>query len=529
MEKKNKIILGITLGLILLFLLIYGSGGFVSPFYGDINLIDEGQFASWISRMNFGGHLYKDVYAAYGPLYIYPLYIFNLVFEPSVFLIRMVYGVFGVFLAILIAVSIFRKLRIPVLFQILPLFLLTFVPAFGVRQAIGLLTILLVYILFEKNKLSWGIAAGISLACSFLISVDTGIFALLTCSVLIIFEVISSKNLKIVIKNLIAILSGALTVFLLFFAWSYYEGWFVSYVTSTINDLTTYSGINLPIGQKNVNPLRILDNTESLFAIVKFIFSKGVMLYWIYLFYLVIFIFLTIKFIRNKFINSDKLIFMICVFGFLLSTVLLGRNGHITYVTPPIFILFGFILNEINKKFIFSKEVKDKFILVFFVFVILIFSERLVLIYRPNFHLIYKIPFTIFDNKNNPAYVGNILISNNQKRSFQDLKEYVDKNINPNDEIFFFSNEPMMYLVVGRRNTNKYDLPEVASLKEKRLEILNSLIAKKPKYVIEDKNAWSVDGISNRRRLPEVYEYILKNYTKEDYGQFIIYKLKKIN
>ena len=126
-------------------------------------------------------------------------------------------------------------------------------------------------------------------------------------------------------------------------------------------------------------------------------------------------------------------------------------------------------------------------------------------------------------NKNSPEYVGNIFISKQQSESIRLIQNFVDKNTSVKERIFFFSNEPAMYLFVNRLSPTRFDLPEVANTKEKRLEIVRALEKNKTKYIVEDTKAWSVDDINNRARLPEVVEYIQKNYSKKRLGQYIIY------
>lgn len=62
-----------------------GSAETLSPFYGNINVIDEGQFAAWANFMLHGKLMFKDMYIVYGPLYVYPLYLLFKFFSPSFF------------------------------------------------------------------------------------------------------------------------------------------------------------------------------------------------------------------------------------------------------------------------------------------------------------------------------------------------------------------------------------------------------------------------------------------------------------
>src|SRR5689334_9248614 len=109
-NKKINILLFFILSAFAIgFLYFIGSVGFISPILGDINLIDEGQFGAWIAHMLHGKLLYKDIYAAYGPLYIYPLYLLSKIFGQSAYLIRVVYIVVNTYLSLIIVWLVLKK------------------------------------------------------------------------------------------------------------------------------------------------------------------------------------------------------------------------------------------------------------------------------------------------------------------------------------------------------------------------------------------------------------------------------------
>src|SRR5205814_2219145 len=126
--KKQKIIVIVELLLIFLFLFTIGSGNVISPLYGDIDVIDEGLYGAWMMHLFAGGHLFKDTYSAYGPLYIYPVYFLANFFSPTVFLIRIVYSVFNVFFAIIIVKLLLKEMKIPYALQIFCIVLILIVP-----------------------------------------------------------------------------------------------------------------------------------------------------------------------------------------------------------------------------------------------------------------------------------------------------------------------------------------------------------------------------------------------------------------
>ena len=77
--EKNKIKIVIEYLVILFFLFFIGSSLVINPFFGEINVIDEGQFGAWMRHMLHGEFLYNDTYSEYETLYIYPFYLFLIV------------------------------------------------------------------------------------------------------------------------------------------------------------------------------------------------------------------------------------------------------------------------------------------------------------------------------------------------------------------------------------------------------------------------------------------------------------------
>lgn len=527
MGKKQKIIIIGEYLLILLFLFVIGSGVVSSPLFGDVNLIDEGQFGAWLRHMLAGKHLYKDMYAAYGPLYIYPLYLLAKVFSPTVFLIRIVYIVINTFLAVIIARVILRELKIQYFLQVICTVLLLVIPGFGMRQGIALLTIYLFYKSVTEKQFFWSIFAGITLSISFLVSSDMGIFSTVVCGSLLFFQLLKVENIKFLLKKLLLILLPFAVVWSPFFVWSSREGWFFAYVNSIVTDLTIYSGIALPNGQNFPNALQLMPHSFSLLSWIKYIFSKQMLLYWLYFFYLITFIFFIIKIVLKRFTQNELLVLLLALFGFLLSTILIGRSGHFTFTLAPVFILFAYYLTTLLKIYGSTLLKTEKLFASFCILLIFIFSIRLISIYRPHFTKVFVIPKAVYSNKNKVAYVGPIVISNAQAKSFQKIQSFVWSHTKKEDSIFFLNNEPIMYLLVNRDNAATYDLPEVANTKEKRMAVLDDLITHKPKYIIYDLDAWSVDDVSNKTRLPEVTNYINAHYRKTTLDNFLIYILKE--
>lgn len=525
MEKKNKII-GIFIYLIIfLFLLLIGSGNVVTPFFGEINLIDEGQFAAWINHLSHGQHLYKDTYAAYGPLYIYPSYLLSRVVGMSFFNLR-IYEVIVIFISVVIVGIVLGKLQIKTVIKFLTLFFLIFIPGFGLRQAMGFLTILISYLSFEKKSLQRSFLSGVFWGITFLISSDIGIFTAVTLFILVFINIIREKKINPIFKRTTLMFVGLITVLAIFFIWTYSAGWFYQYIKSITDDLLSYSGIGIPIGQKFPNALSLIPKSFSVIDWGKFILSKSILLYWVFIFYLITFIYFFVKMMIKMINQKDILAFLISVYGFLIVTILIGRTGNFTFVLPPVFIILAYFLNELINLYKSSVNRSDRYLAITLCLIILIFLGRLISIYRTHFNTISQAVSYAYNKKDPPPNVGGIQIPQEQKNDIIQIQKFIWSNTASNDEIFFLSNNPGLYYLVDRISPTRFDLPEVANTKNKRLEIISDLEKDKTKYVIDYEKAYKVDGISNQVRLPEVIKYIEKNYSKSRLNNFVIYTRK---
>jgi len=525
MVKKIQIKYIILLVSVFLFLLFIGSANVISPFYGDLNLIDEGQFTAWILHMQNGDLLYKNTYAAYGPLLIYPYFLASEFFYNSFQLYRLVYGVFGVLISVSVVILILRTLKISFIFQVFGICMLILYPGFGLRQASGLLAIYLAYLAFYRNKNIYNFLTGISLVGSFLISSDMGIFSGLVILMIAFINLINTEDYFEYLKKVLVILLGGIITFFSFYLFSNYQGWFYPYIYSILDDLKSYSGIGIAIGRKFPDAFELFPQNFNLINLFKYIFSKPILNYWILFFYIISIVYFSIKFLVKKTMNEDILIFSIVIFGLLLSTILIGRIDNVNFVVPVIFIIFSYYLNYLSDFFRDTKNKVDKITLIIIGLVILMFCARVISIYRPHFR---EIPLAISAVRNNSDFseTDNIKISKEQMNDITQIKDLINKKTNSGERVFFFSNNPGLYLIVNRLSPTRFDLPEVANNKSKRLEIIDNIENNKTKYIIDYKKAYKVDGISNQTRLPEVMEYIKENYNVSKEGNFVIYTRK---
>lgn len=514
MDKKKKITVLLE-SIIIFFLIVFlGNISGSNLFSGDINLIDEGQFGAWANHMLHGKQMFKEIYITYGPLYVYPLYLIFKILGPSMFIVRF-YLLLGTALGVIAANLIMYHLDLNRNIRRIAILLLILLPGMTLRQGIGLLTIFLIMNNYNAKPLN-NFFIGCLITITLLVSPEIGILIMIILFVFYFYKLLYDRNISINLMGVFSLLTGLFISILIFVYWSIKEGWFYAYLYSTIDVFKTYSGIDLPNGQNFPNPLQLIPHSLEILSWIKYLFSKELLLYWLLLFYLISIFYLFTKFILRNLSKNETKIAIIVFLGMGLYVILLGRYGigHFFFVLQPAIIIESFFINSLF--FYLKKEKKDligRILAIIGIFLICLFLLRLISIFRPHFSEFFNnLSYIRFTSNNNINTIGIINISSMQKKHFKIIRNFISKNTKKSDYVFFFNDEPMMYLLVDRINPTKYDLPFIANTKEKRLNLLNDLTVNNPRFIIKDKSTWDVDNVSNEKRQPEIVQFIKENY-----------------
>ncbi|MDO8269806.1 MAG: hypothetical protein Q7T54_04010 [Candidatus Levybacteria bacterium] len=518
-SKKEKVI--ITLIIVLVPLLL-GSLFFITPWYGDINVIDEGQMGAWANHMLHGKLMYKDIYITYGPFYVYPIYVIFKLIGPEAFYVRLFYGSVGTSLgiaALLLFISRFNLKKI--IFY--PLFiLLVFIPGVSIRQ--GVIFFFLWLILEHSNrKFLYNFLSGITLACCFLITPEAGIIAGFAVFLLYGKKLIFDKNLKTVFLSLLSFIAGLMVLSGLFVAWAQSEGWLGSYISTTRDVLQSFSGSNLPNGKGFPNPLDFFVANSPSIGWVKYIVSKDMLLYYQFLLFMISFLYLVTRKLLSTYDKRDNLLLLITLTGYIHYYSLVGRTGNFFLALTPTIIILAYFA----QKLLLAIKRNGTRTQLGLLILILLITGRILYIFIPSLQNLKGLT-TQFERKQQFERLGPVTISFEQEVYFQLIRNYVERNTTRNDYVYFLSNEPIMYLLVDRVNPSRYDLPYIAHSPEKRYELLNALKLNSPKLIFYDTVSWPVDEVSNKKRLPEIIDFINDYYNKSyiGNGRIEVYTLK---
>lgn len=490
--------------------------------YGDINMIDEGQFGAWANHMLHGKLMFKDIYIVYGPLHVYPLYLLFKIFEPSAFLARFYLSLGGA-VGIVAVYFLLLHLKIRRSVRLIALLLFFAIPIMNLRVSFALWTL---YFLFRANKKRSNFIAnlivGVLAATTFLISQDFGTFIFLILFVHIIYVFITSKS-KEFLKSFSAIALGSGSLMLLFFTWFYLEGWLLSYLDTLLDVSTSLAGINVPNGKNFPYPHTFL--SLDIGNLLKSLSSEDILIYGNLVIILSGIFYSIVNAFRLKLKNTNYealLVGFLALFSFM---VLLTRSGigHYFYTMPPIIILCAFFADSLSKE----KKI-NRHLSTIIITVLVIFALRVVYLNNPNILSAFSPSTYLKRHEPSISRIGPLNISEFQEKKIVLMQSLIRRFTQKGDSVFFFNDQPMMYLLTDRVNPTKFDLPFAANTLDKRLNLLQSLISQKPKIIIFDKDVWAIDGITNIRRLPEVYSYILVSYSLSlEKDNVLIYTLKE--
>ena len=197
---------------------------------------------------------------------------------------------------------------------------------------------------------------------------------------------------------------------------------------------------------------------------------------------------------------------------------IIGRSGHNLLFAHLVVICAGYFLSIIPP---FNKiNITSRFVLVFLYLLVFLYIIRFLAIYRfSNFHIFA--PQTV----NNVPRVEPLPISSTQADDIIKLQKYANNNSKKTDSIFILNNLPGLYFLLDRVNSTSFDFTLLSITKDDRLKLIRQLQLNPPIFIIEDTTAWAVDGVTDKQRIPEVFDYVLKNYKVTDkINHFRIYK-----
>jgi hypothetical protein len=255
--------------------------------------------------------------------------------------------------------------------------------------------------------------------------------------------------------------------------------------------------------------------------------------YWIIFVYIISGFYISRSFLLGFKDNDHLLKLSLLIFGIFLFRAALGRVGleRALFVSPPAFLLlFIFLDNAILS--VLTKRIKRVFSLfsassIIFLF-ILLFSNLFIL--NNNLHIAKdellnlhrKISIRPTGHLIPTLSRGNIHFDINTALSILNINEFLKKKTLPGEYVYFFPNEAIYYFLFNRNNPTRFAFSYMAATKNHRLELINDLEKRQPRYVVYSRKTWRIDDIPETVQVPEVYDYISNKYkTVVDFGKAV--------
>jgi hypothetical protein len=103
------------------------------------------------------------------------------------------------------------------------------------------------------------------------------------------------------------------------------------------------------------------------------------------------------------------------------------------------------------------------------------------------------------------------------KEETRQVRDYIVANTTPKDYIYVLPSNPAYYYLTNRKNPSRFYESWFTDPQPYTNELLAGLKAHRPKVIVYSEATWmdAPDTVSMKDRIPEVNDWILKNYTKE--------------
>jgi hypothetical protein len=507
-----------------------------NPFVGCwIFLGEDGENLAWAQSILSGGVYGKDFFCLYGPMLIYPLVWAMKLFGTTVIVergLKYFYDLLSYGIVIFFLSKTIRWRFLFIIAGVAYIFIFASIPTISInttdlRFILGILPFLLIYIYLHDSKKKYLlILVGIALGQSILFSQEAGICSLIVSIVMLSLYTISTKEWTGFFRHSLLLIGGIVISVAPMLIHLILNNAFPSFFDSIYGfpRLKTlgYGGYPFPAFKGFIS------------SPLKYLYA-----YWMILFYAIMLAYLFSLFLLKVNDRTVLLKISILLYGILLFVIPLGRPyvSSFTKVFHPSVLLLFLYLDSAITIFIKNRDYLIKLghaVLATF----LVVTLSLVFFNTPS---MVAIKDTLDEIKNSSAkwnlMVYGIKIPNIERggiffypgiaRSILEIKSFLDTYAKNETFIYFFPNEAAYYFLFDKQNPTRYAIAYFAITTKQRMELISDLEKHKTKFIIYSRNTWRVDNINEFIQVPEVVNYIIKNYRVfEDKGDVIFLERK---
>ena len=492
--------------------------------YGWGLLGEEGGHLAIAQSILSGGVYGKDFSSPYGPMMTYPMVWLMKLFGTTILVARVYTYLLNLTAYGLVIFFLYRTLKSKANFLLSSMIYLVAFPVFTLpapqwsylRVTLGLFPLLLAYLYFQNDKKYLLPIAGALLGQSLLFSQEAGICSLLSLFTFLMMNNLANRNWKMFIREVSLVLTGCFVSLIPMLLYFYFKGALLPFFTN-IYEYPKYFAIGfgaLPF-----------PNFRDFLASP---WVKGAWFaYWIIFLYIVSASYLIPRIFLGQLYKDHFLKASLLIFGILLFRSALGRSDlhHIHFVSPPAFLLVflfadGSIRGILKPNPIWSRTAKVLSLVMLLTSTLFLFTKPEAFTNdRQSWRLLengYRIP----DLKR-----GGVLFDLRTAETLRKIHNFLEANTAPGEYTYFFPNEAAYYFLFNRNNPTRYFGAYHAVTRKQRRELVGDLEKNKPKYVIYSGNTFRIDGIPEDRQVPEVLEYLYREYRLDiDLKQVLILK-----
>jgi hypothetical protein len=217
----------------------------------------------------------------------------------------------------------------------------------------------------------------------------------------------------------------------------------------------------------------------------------------------------------------------VLIFGIVLFRSALCRSDlyHLFFASQPAFVLLFLLLDRAASG---RKHLADKFTnvwkwvaisLLFLLFSLLFLIPQYrtytlgnAIKYGLNFSdkwTFKKTGYQLLESRTGGVPIGEELVG-----SIAKIGDFLNRNTNKGEYVYFFPNEAGYYFLFDRKNPTRYSFSYQAVTSAQREEIIRDLELKKPRFVIYSRRVWLIDNIQPGVQVPELVNYFNKHYTQ---------------
>ena len=486
--------------------------------FGNFDSIEEGFWLGWLQHLLNGEALYKDVAVYHPPGFIWGLYLFTKNVGPSVFALRLYFEILRIMGLFVIFLVTSRIIKHNILKYLVFIVVLVSTQSYvrnnvEIRIALGLLPLVFASMSPKNTKLPRALLPGIFSSIAFFFSLEVGIASFMVCLLNFLFQSFKEKSIKPISYYLSGVVAGSLpfiTVLVM-----------TASFTEFLRQLYFYSRafsagyLNTPFPPNRGSTL-IHWNTV-------YAYLGSVKCYWeLSLFGLISVLFLELKHFLASGSVKSKLVSMMCIYGFLLSRVALGRSDvyHLFFILPLSLMLLAYFLENLSA----SRSVSlPAFVFIFIS--IYFFGNYLNQGFLQNQLIKYqsyaKLPGNYpFNDLQRARFAPDI---DSDVESEKALISYIQTHVGEDGNIFVYPWGPEIYFLSDRSNATSFDTPLAFFTEEHQEVMVRQLQEKKPAIIVYNPD-FRLSALEPAT-LEEVDGYIKANYSlASEIGNYLILK-----